>query len=108
METKHTPGPWSVEPDSVEVPRWGGSWKHWSLSANTGRLMPGACDSRDTIHVCVARVSDAANARLIAAAPSLLAALESLVSPKPINAAEWSDAIRAARAAIARATGAAS
>jgi len=50
-------------------------------------------------------ISDEANARLIAAAPDLLAALETLCEDKyladPINA----DRMRAAREAIAKATG---
>ena len=79
---QHTPGPWTIAmgPHRIEV------------------------------HTTPARAyafsrSDEANARLIAAAPDLLAALEELCEDKyladPINA----DRMRSARAAIAKAKG---
>jgi len=78
----HTPGPWAlaIGPHRIEVHTTPALAYAFSLS-------------------------DEANARLIAAAPELLAALEALCEDKyladPINA----DRMRAARAAIAKARG---
>ena len=79
---QHTPGPWTFAkgPHRIEV--------------HTTPALAYAFS-----------ISDEANARLIAAAPDLLAALEALFEDKyladPINA----DRMRAARAAIAKAKG---
>ena len=92
MEAKHTPGPWRVERctcgDSI-------------------------CDSWDVVSpYCVGGKFAEADARLIAAAPELLKALEALadvVTPndEPIPRAleaHFFEPIAAARAAIAKAT----
>lgn len=77
----HTPGPWTVDPV-------------WGL-INHGKT-----------EICALHSGNAANARLIAAAPALLEALLNLVrdnygQPKGVHV----PALDAARAAIAKATG---
>lgn len=92
MSARHTPGPWHIHPDH-----------------------PRAVDASGGVEICVAQfairqggndvqmvVEAEANARLIAAAPDLLAALE--------NALRWHDQLRPddvarMRAAIAKAAG---
>jgi hypothetical protein len=86
METKHTPGPWTAEEKNGRGMGWkaGPAWlgeKAWSEEC-------------------------AANARLIAAAPDLLEALQEIVSAA--DGEGWSQldaAFSKARAAIAKATG---
>lgn len=113
MEHKHTPGPWTVEPPSGSEPEYDSRAKdYWSIRA------PGSngCISHE-----VARLSgwnidrDEHTARLIAAAPELL---ESLIkAEKALMELEHMTGggdgeiniepeILAARAAIAKATGA--
>jgi len=87
---QHTPGPWFVTPDGHAVYEK----DVFGYRADTICGLPSRSDSR------------AANARLIAAAPDLLAALESLVAknygqPQGVTV----PALDIARAAIARATG---
>lgn len=69
MSTKHTPGPWAFAPDSSGVGTHGSIW------------------GNDQESVCVAEVVDdgemgaielTANARLITAAPDMLAALDAI------------------------------
>lgn len=95
-ETKHTPGPWSVRFDFVVQ----------ATSFDGGRLVPVAqpygvnSDGTDLF----------ANARLIAAAPELLDALQGLVKELSDSDDEGlienAEPMIAARAAIAKATGA--
>lgn len=70
MRTKHTPGPWKVEVHKDgQLPDWNSQTKHteiWSQNTHVA-----------TIHEHVRKNSpDAANARLIAAAPEMLEALK--------------------------------
>ena len=87
MTTKHTPGPWTCNTNY--------STQHYMVWDTDGNYH----EMRDE----VAEMD--ANARLIAAAPDLLAALETLTREWDLGrsplAAEWSKA----RAAIALATG---
>lgn len=78
MEHKHTPGPWTVEPPSDSEPEYDSRGKdYWSIRA------PGSngCISHE-----VARLSgwnidrDEHTARLIAASPRMLEALEIIAS----------------------------
>lgn len=82
----HTPGPWTHAHDG-----------HGAFSIET--------DNCDGLQICYVRNRD--NARLIAAAPELLEALDKLASG--YLGANWDtglqDRIRNARAAIAKATG---
>ncbi|PJM66442.1 hypothetical protein [Achromobacter ruhlandii] len=91
MTTKHTPGPWAVRYDYVvQAP-----------SFDDGRLVPVAqpygvnSDGTDLF----------ANARLIAAAPELLEALEGLLAVSVDTTSDELLAMMAARASIAKAKG---
>jgi len=92
----HTPGPWVVEDGHIQ--RDSGGIRYWQISDGQDSI---ACNQ-----FCYAGQNpavNAANARLIAAAPSLLEALEALVGSfeKHRPKAYWD----AARAAIALARG---
>jgi hypothetical protein len=107
---KHTPGPWiATSYDSIEDAhdngafRWCDDWPEergrpsevWRGTTEGGATgLPGSVETTE------------ANARLIAAAPDLLAALEYIVAWNP---SDWSaeKARDLARAAIAKAKGAA-
>lgn len=82
----HTPGPWSADHDNVRTP------------ADGGMVAKVAGDTDAQAY---------ANARLIAAAPDLLAALRDLVSAEglPEGYANRAMLIDAARAALAKAEG---
>lgn len=96
MNSKHTPGPWKYDFQSVD--------REWAIVTNPYGLIVANvnADSRQT-----------ANARLIAAAPDLLEALEqimpSIEDNDSITASQirhvYADALNAARAAIAKAKG---
>ncbi len=90
MKTQHTPGPWKVSGKNPPM-----------IYARAGLDIVAQCDSAGEM----TRDQEAANARLIAAAPDLLAALLALLSDKyladPINA----DRMAGAKAAIAKAAG---
>jgi hypothetical protein len=87
MTTKHTPGPWAVSLDHIFRNQSDIFEIHWS-----------------SIGECVAEcVHGEANARLIAAAPEMLEALQRLYKDLPyVNQANGG---MQARAAIAKATG---
>lgn len=105
MQTQHTPGPWHWIGDSLT---------HRQFDIHAPRQSPQQ-------HICTVNnlsieklyTRDAgvalANARLIAAAPDLLAALQALVGEADLGEVDLDDADRAlldnARAAIAKATG---
>ena len=101
-ETKHTPGPWETDRNNVHLTQiatihqclnndWVEVWSPNALGASEEEME--------------------ANARLIAAAPDLLAALESIASMYDYEAAcgdlasRLYEATCLARAAIAKATG---
>lgn len=92
MTTKHTPGP-------------------WTCSAQYGRRMYTIWDADGDYHQMRDEAGEMdANARVIAAAPDLLTALENILATEniPSGTAHCSfENLRKARAAIARATGAA-
>jgi len=83
----HTPGPWNFETCPIN-----------------GHLVIGALPGEDSPEV-VARVQHPDNARLIAAAPDLLAVANQITNGD-IGPVELIRIIAAARAAIAKATGA--
>ena len=95
MEAKHTPGPWRVEADKVEVGAEGGFRPFGAC---------GCCDSpwMNADDQAVAK----ADARLIAAAPELLEALKAVTSTEMFlpDHPQRHAAYKAARAAIANAT----
>ena len=90
MTTKHTPRPWTLTAHPC-LPI--GNIHH-------GPHQPGE------VSVCAVSLrgngTDEANARLLVAAPDLLAALRGIVDWKDAECT-WGDAIAAARAAIAKA-----
>jgi len=92
--TQHTPGPWSY---------------HYERTINRHIVRSGFAGERN---ICVTYGAGAtsyecaANARLIAAAPELLEALEGLLNLEPpLLSAKEKKAYAIARAAIAKATG---
>ena len=96
---QHTPGPWSLSASFDRVER---RVQH----GDNPPLVWGIASGINSAHPdYMPRAEQIANARLIAAAPELLAALEALCEDKyladPINA----DRMRAAREAIAKDTG---
>ena len=102
-QAKHTPGPWEAHP--LEFQNW----------LKYGARVGPECGGSNIAHVYAAPETEA-NARLIAAAPDLLAACEALPLSKfgddmaDCDAADFKDnalaffgAMRLARAAIAKA-----
>ena len=99
MQTKHTPEEWAVKLNS-------NAGESWDVLARNGNLCVASCGTGDEA---------LANARIIAAAPDLLAALEALLQTAlKVSDKEWASAIDrastfrpcdAARSAIAKATG---
>ena len=83
----HTPGPWQVKSDDISV---------------VGRRNVGAFDV--VAHVAP-RQNTHANARLIAAAPDLLAALKSLMEYMSPDDYAWASRVQDAYTAIAKAEG---
>ena len=88
-EHEHTPGPWEAVGSAVKIPNPAGRTSGWIESI-------GHCES--------SMEERRANARLIAAAPDLLAALRGCLAT--MNAHEPGRALTAALNAIAKATGA--
>lgn len=87
MSAKHTPGPWRITAQGKHV-----------VSVEDGRI----CAAPEHM----AKWNWDANARLIAAAPELLEALELIANTDPVEAAlDPQRAVRVARAAIAKAEG---
>lgn len=104
MNTKHTPGPWDIWTDREENEIYGRA---------IGARITAAGDSRSigSIHGLASneeaiRDEAAANAKLIAAAPELLAALEALLDQADLGEVdeETQPIVDQARAAIAKAT----
>ena len=110
MNTQHTPGPWEVSNDHKPSPY---------IIRQDGRFTGFASVKfHDFLKNERARQEQEANARLIAAAPELLAALERLIksslavsdlrhNDQPIDDEDWSSLyndVMDARAAIAKAT----
>jgi hypothetical protein len=85
--SKHTPAPWKTWP---------------SIHNGQTYIVKGDYTSKD--NGCIAHADTEANARLIAAAPDLLAALEAISNPW-LDDFSRGNAMKKARAAIAKATG---
>lgn len=101
MSTKHSPGPWEVDERFTKE-----SGRHAQYRIFAANLV---CTLEVPIGFYRSPAESEANARLIAAAPELLAALQALYTAEeeygdPTNAA-INEAWLKARAAIARATG---
>ena len=96
--SKHTPGPWTAHPPTGGDPDADGSKYHWTVRAPGG-------DSCLSFQLCeissMNRREDGHDARLIAAAPELLDALQDAIAIFPIDSApKW---LARARAAIEKA-----
>ncbi len=95
--SNHTPGPWMFECEDV-----GTYGSHFWLESEAGEEI--ICQSENAHQGVLAKGEDfVANARLIAAAPELLEALEGLLNALP--SATSHPAIKKARAALAKAKG---
>ncbi len=115
MKTKHTPGPWRLheyqEGATLDVVSDGVEWQSWTFAVGAGDSVVAEVEAW-TIDAGYPRPRTRdeaeANARLIAAAPELLEALNSMDSNGDWGGTDWcvpADVWRAARAAIAKATG---
>lgn len=94
--SKHTPGPWVI------------SYTHDDNLSIAIDDDPGIQGERNYDLVTVTHGDPdelLANARLISAAPELLDALKSMLNLGNLGAYERADAVKAARAAVAKATG---
>ena len=91
MSKQHTPGPWAVkhheDTDTYSIYVAGQEWNSWTVAA-----------------LGYAK-EDEANARLIAAAPDLLEALQYMLEVCPSINQQGKEAHLRAHAAIAKATG---
>ena len=94
METKHTPGPWEYRPEPEQPNPY---WHQFKVSFGSAGIMEGASHDRHG--------QGAHNARLIAAAPDLLAALEEIIAEAEGGWLRQSLIAKRARAAIAKAKG---
>ena len=97
---QHTPGPWTVDAESPAndgsvLARVGGGPNYLGLAISAPVFL-GEADGR---------TEDRANARLIAAAPELLAAAYRGIAALTANGAPNCEAVKELRAAIASATG---
>lgn len=103
MQTKHTPGPWVIGGSLISNGR-----VPVAKVLHNGNGNPSKASDYDRDAPRWLGGADA-NARLIAAAPELLAALEALVGEADLGEVDLDDDDRAkleqARAAIAKATG---
>ncbi len=91
MDTKHTPGPWTVVDD--------GSYS--SCLAEVGNLIVSA---RHEVHDRLNDDVNEANARLVAAAPELLEALQAIIDGPGLSSVPDNDVQALITAAIAKAT----
>ncbi len=101
MKTKHTPGPWEIGPQEFS------RVKVYEKQQGSRRIVAD-CDLNELREMIGYRPEAEANARLIAAAPDLLAAVEALLRLPGISsfAADLdSDAVKLAERAINKATG---
>lgn len=113
--SRHTPGPWNIHPlyDNgpylVSSEEYGDTWQHMNIAVAAGEKLIGEvsyCTRKEPFRGSP-RVDDVeearANARLMVAAPELLAALVALANEHSIDSIE--PHVVAARAAIAKAKG---
>lgn len=103
---KHTPGPWDIDFDSGEIRAADGQVTIGTIYGVDG-YFPCIDEDEDDEGVLEFMAECQANARLITAAPELLAALEGLISGTPGHYYSSSDyhAIEQAVSAIAKAKG---
>lgn len=120
MNTKHTPGPWTLHPcndgrpQAVDMGHEGESFVAWTFTVGKGETIVADCSAYSNgnrgrgYRRASTRGEVEANARLIAAAPDLLEALQKVLAfaETPVSMSADHDGILAeVRAAIAKATG---
>ena len=106
--TEHTPGPWAVDSNNRVIGPPRPHKQGATIGLDTGVHLASVKDTICYV-TCLTLAAQPANARLIAAAPDLLAALEQLVTdwqdvPDPMDR-ESQGPFEQARAAIAKARG---
>jgi hypothetical protein len=99
MTTKHTPGPWRTTRKLGYSGHAAAEYYIYAENTNDGRSLAVAHIKKSTVQPMEA------NARLIAAAPDLLAALQALLAVSSACSDEETEAVIYARAAIAKARG---
>lgn len=111
MSTKHTPGPWSLQGDITLVgDPYSKTGQHALYCAEIRHPDSGGCvctiQSADHVDTGITRETAEANARLIAAAPDLLDALQAMLTHMGMDEDDWNKpTFNKARAAISKATG---
>ncbi len=107
MNAKHTPGPWVSEVALGSHDEFCGIEIMQSRAADDFTYRGGVARVSEAEHINgITRAECEANARLIAAAPELLDALQALRDPGRMEDSQWwIEACRRADAAIAKATG---
>lgn len=104
MSAKHTPGPWRIEGYTRLL---GGGVTGHTISHGVNNYRDGPEG-----YVCTTNGTSEADARLIAAAPDLFDALQDIVADDDAGVSladqrsRWDERMSAARAALAKATGA--
>lgn len=91
MEAKHTPGPWKIEPELFKY--------YFQITSEKSKVA--SCHAGSNKQTDEKSDELCANARLIAAAPDLLEALQLLIAAERISAKDGATAC----AAIKKATG---
>ena len=94
MKTQHTPGPWFIERRTYD-----NETTYYGVTASDGHGWSG------NRYMSVSGCIDEHDARLIAAAPELLEALQKIAGNTYDEWTNGAEAARIARAAIAKATG---
>ena len=102
--TKHTPGPWTIKAWYYRRPGSGESWFIFDSKDQVMHSPGGDAGTMRSPEPYTGYGFTEADARLIAAAPELLEALE-LVMHRLVDRHELDEAAVKARAAIAKATG---
>jgi hypothetical protein len=109
-KTQHTPGPWKIMADPINKGFHEYHDNRWIVSGDAKAEM---CEynendwslSKGRLICCLRDGQTAENARLIAAAPELLEALENIMTSAKLNGVKFSDYLTdQAFAAIAKAT----
>ena len=102
MSAKHTPGPWLAAPNIADEPAFAVGLSKWEDGTACG------CDASGSDYLLLTSCNlTEANARLIAAAPDMLDALEviRIVATRPHHPNALSAIRKIAANAIAKATG---
>lgn len=99
--TEHTPGPWWVK----SPPNWADHmiYAKWALGDFPIASINKRATAKQSKNIKIEMPMMEANARLIATAPDLLAALEAVIDARGQNSVRESDAFKLARTAIAKA-----